>query len=179
MYPQNIINEMNCLKNEYKQLKSAYQELIEEKINNSEKMAQIKNENRKLEAELEIALQKLNASNTLNSHRTNNNNSSNNPSNNPSNPHPQHSNKPTLTTSASLESIQSSEIEFLRAENQKLKEKVSFNEMELERIKKECYKLLEAEKFKSKKLEQSLKEKGTFLCKSDDLLKIFTNQRPG
>ena len=121
MYPQNIINEMNCLKNEYKQLKSAYQELIEEKINNSEKMAQIKNENRKLEAELEIALQKLNASNTLNSHRTNNNNSSNNPSNNPSNPHPQHSNKPTLTTSASLESIQSSEIEFLRAENQKLK----------------------------------------------------------
>jgi hypothetical protein len=55
---------MNCLKNEYKQLKLAYQELIEEKINNSEKMAQIKNENRKLEAELEIALQKLKASST-------------------------------------------------------------------------------------------------------------------
>jgi hypothetical protein len=49
----------------------------------------------------------------------------------------------------------------------------------LERIKKECYKLLEAEKFKSKKLEQSLKEKGTFGCKSDDLLKIFTHQKPG
>ncbi len=47
-YPQNIINEMNCLKNEYKQLKSAYKDLIEEKINNFEKMTQIKEENRKL-----------------------------------------------------------------------------------------------------------------------------------
>jgi hypothetical protein len=103
IYPQNIINEMNCLKNEYKQLKSAYQELIEEKINNSEKMAQIKNENRKLEAELEISLQKLNASNTLNSHQTHNCNSCNNPSISSNNPHPQYSKKPTLTTSASLE----------------------------------------------------------------------------
>ncbi len=80
--------------------------MIEEKINNSEKMAQIKNENRKLEAELEIALQKLESSSTLTSHHTNNNGCSYNQLNNSSNPHPQFSNKPTLTASASLELIQ-------------------------------------------------------------------------